>query len=290
MAALEATADTTKNTDKFDRFANQILGKSHPDEAKKQLEKDLAAEIDRVGARVEANAMPSGGYPEHYPGPGRIDAYGQVYNQVAGLDLEVPGNIAKVNAPASIPYLWNAHYADRVQWNGAGDNTEKKLGLLMGPLARNLVEILGVFGRLEFPKSKLDSYKSTIDVRGLGALEAKLCTLHPPKWPAELPAPDAALVEKGRILFAADGKGKCGNCHISVAPETKHEVTRWDTKTIGTDPNLADNAMDRMAKTGRLKGTMIGIISGPTFGDDAKAYEIVKNAVAGVVLETSLQP
>jgi hypothetical protein len=270
VAALEATANTDA---KLGRFASK-LGKGPGD--KQRLQKSLQAEAARLGARVAANGP--------HPSFGRIDAYGQVYNQVTGLDLGIPKNIEQPDAPASIPYLWNSHSADRVQWNGAAKNTEKKLGLLMGPLARNVVEILGVFGRLEFEEPSLNGYGSSIDLIGLGELEAALCSLHPPKWPAQLPKPDATLAEQGKALFAEN----CGGCHKPGVAEQEHEVTLVDSARIGTDPNLADNAKDRTGETGMLAGTPIGIISGDELGEEAKSYEILKNAVAGVILRDKL--
>ena len=73
-------------------------------------------------------------------GPGRLDAFGMIFNRVAGRDLDVLGNFKMADAPVSYPFLWNASRQDRTQWSGSVPN-----GLFIQGLARNTGEVFGVF-------------------------------------------------------------------------------------------------------------------------------------------------
>ena len=272
VAALEATRTGAK----FDRFAH-ALGTTDPGELRERMRDEIAP----LRARVDADRMPAG-YPEGYPGFGRLDAFGQIYNQVAGLDLKVLENVAPPTAPASYPSLWLAPWASVVQWNGSGQNRFAVGPVVIGPLLRNVVEVIGVFGRLSFSSFIGANYPSDVDVIGLGELEYDLCTLHAPKWPAELfGKPDGALRDAGEKLYR--GKGRCIECHPLVADEQAHEsrlIPYWE---VGTDPTYVTNAHDREADTGRLKGKPKVLNPFDLFDAQAPAYEILRNAVVGVV-------
>ena len=105
------------------------------------------------------------------------------------------------NAPVSYPFLWDITHADYVQWNGIGNNAT------LGPLGRNVGEVLGVFAILDwhedkgfikkyFPnvdlpgilsgqssKQKAIRFQSSVDIFNLGRLERKLQSLTSPAWP-----------------------------------------------------------------------------------------------------------
>src|SRR5439155_22461150 len=85
-------------------------------------------------------------------GPARADAFGMIFNRVSAIDLsDVTGqpyhalesNNATPNAPVSYPFLWGTSRQDYVQWNAVAPNTS-----VNARLARNVVEALGVFGRV----------------------------------------------------------------------------------------------------------------------------------------------
>ena len=66
-------------------------------------------------------------------------------NEVTSRFLEAPQNQKECNAPVSYPFLWDTPFHDRVQWNGSAPNTI----LDLGNLARNVGEVLGVFGTVK---------------------------------------------------------------------------------------------------------------------------------------------
>jgi hypothetical protein len=73
-----------------------------------------------------------------------------IFNRVSGLDLGLPQNIRKADAPVRYPFLWNASRQDKTQWNGAAEN-----GLYTMAMGRNLGEVFGVFGRFKPIRSVL---------------------------------------------------------------------------------------------------------------------------------------
>ena len=83
-------------------------------------------------------------------GSARLDAVSMIFNRLTGLDLGPPpsfiiaDNIQKADAPVRYPFLWNAPLQDKTQWPLFADNGNDILGL-----ARNLGEVLGVFGNFE---------------------------------------------------------------------------------------------------------------------------------------------
>src|SRR5205085_391587 len=130
-------------------------------------------------------------------GPGRNDAFGVIFNQVLARALKIPSNATEPDAPASYPVVWDAPAHDFVQWNGLANNAA-------GPLARNLGQVLGVFGRINVHETTeiLNGFCSSARRLGLDRLEDWLIELQSPKWPTEvLGELDALKIEKGSKLF-----------------------------------------------------------------------------------------
>src|SRR5262249_54604953 len=141
-------------------------------------------------------------------GPGRIDAFGMIFNRVTALDLGMTGNYRRADAPVRYPFLWNAWRQDHTQWNG---NTPNGLHILA--LARNVGQVLGVFGDFapKLKRSRVDFSANSVDLDGLGKLEEKIEKLNPPKWPFPV---DTELANQGKRLYeTAAAPVPCGNCH-----------------------------------------------------------------------------
>jgi len=79
---------TYMNTNKFDRFATNILGTNHSPDAKKALKKELYDIIFELSERRDINALPDPIYPKDFIGYARLDAFGQIANQGAVFALE----------------------------------------------------------------------------------------------------------------------------------------------------------------------------------------------------------
>ncbi|HEY2387080.1 MAG TPA: di-heme-cytochrome C peroxidase [Candidatus Binatia bacterium] len=273
-----ALSKTLEDPVRLERFVARVLPRNPGRNDRTKLIEQMRAESKILADRVRVNAVPW----KDYPGFGRIDAYGQVYNQVTELDLGVPGNGKRPDAPASYPFLWGIAQSDLVQWNGAGQNRFPSEYFPMGILFRNTVEIIGVYGRLDMREAR-GLYPSSVDVMGLGRLENPLCTLHAPPWPREVFGPlDENLRAKGEKIY----DHRCAKCHGVVENGTKYTVGLVPIAEVKTDPNLAVNAHDRRAKTGGLAGRAKNLKE--TFGPEDNASDILVHAVTGVLLAKPL--
>src|SRR6195256_1562377 len=198
-----ATRATLSDADRFDKFAHAVLSNRYSATRAKDLKTDFATWVKQWGDFMD-KSLPASPW-----GPGRLDAFGMIFNRVTAKDLGIDANFKVADAPVSYPFLWNASRQDRTQWNGGVPN-----GLVINALGRNSGEVFGVFA--EFSPKKLtkthppliDYSKSSIKYAGLQALEEKIKMLTPPPWPwpSEL---KQDMVDKGRVLYAKE----CGGCH-----------------------------------------------------------------------------
>ena len=270
VLALQATAD---DDGKFQRFAAKIAGEASGPKAD-ALRAGVRETATVLFAREKLNAAP---YPY---GNGRVDALGNILNQVLSADLGVPENARPADAPVSYPVLWDAHQHDYVQWNGSAPN------LGTGPVLRNVGEVLGVFGNMSFSprRGRLPVYHgSSVDVDNLRSIEAWLKTLQSPAWPAAFPAVDKTSALAGQAIYAQH----CAGCHATIKrddPNRKVTAHMVAVSTVGTDPVAALNFLGRTAATGALQGTPVFVKLTASFGATAGAADVLRNAVTGVHL------
>src|SRR5262249_6621961 len=264
VASLQATSTDEA---KFQRFAQAVAGQAKGDQAT-ALRKELGDFTQQLAARKARND------PRTPYGRGRVDALGNILNEVMATDLGESENLRPAEAPVSYPVLWDAHQHDFVQWNGAAPNAGP------GPLLRSIGEVLGVFGHMEFTprKGRFAVYRtSTVDVKGLKELEEILARLESPRWPDAFPAIDAAKAKAGEALYAKN----CLGCHALLDrtdPNRRIKAHMVEASTVGTDATAAESFVKRSGKTGPLKGTPVFVNLFQTFGDVAPAGDILRNA------------
>ncbi len=251
--SLKATRD---NPDKLNRFADAVLGASASDpRALRKLKRELNEFLDYWSQFIEDSHV------EHPWGRGRLDAFGMIFNRVTSIDLGIPENSRKPDAPVSYPFLWGTSFQDHVQWNGTAENSND-----VERLGRNVGEVLGVFAQaqfrassiLEIPRPARTSAQRLNQVR----LENHLKTLWSPKWPEHLGEIDSAKADAGRILYQEN----CVRCHEIVPhgqQNTHVEVAMTLLSEVRTDPKMALNAALGTASTGDLKLLFRGRASVP---------------------------
>ncbi len=284
VAALNAT---NMEQDKFDRFAKNVLAGDYNSETKKGLHKRLSVITEKSAERQVVNDLPDH-YAKDFTSYGRLDAFGNIQNAGSAFALHDLNNNNAPTAPVSYPFLWGTHQSDVVQWNASAPNTP-----IVGPLVRNIGEVVGVFGGLEIEQApfwqrligKENRYFSTVDMMGLGKLESWVKTLRSPGWPQQyLPAINTVKAAQGAQLYQKE----CTGCH-QVIPRAKEGDKYIAIKTpvseIGTDPATAKNAAFHMAKTLLLEGTKSKILVGDDFKAESAAISIPVNGVVGVVLK-----
>ena len=153
-------------------------------------------------------------FRDHYTGgPGRADSFGIIRNMMMTKELlGQSGNFRPMNAPVSIPHLFNFGTFTNLHWDG---NTTTGND-------RNYAQAIALGADFD-PVSKASSVRPA----GLYAMEKTAWMLRPPKWPVDTFGPlDAARVARGRALFRSQS---CVDCHER---ETWTPVTK-----VGTDPN-----------------------------------------------------
>lgn len=281
--ALQATA---QQDDKFARFASQILG---PDGSRDE-QLDLREAVRFVAKRragYNQRNMSQGANPRF--GPGRIDAFGAIFNEVSATFLGIPENARPANAPVSFPCLWDAPQHDRVQWNGAAINRKSPLGLALfgtqdvGALGRNTGEVLGVFGSATINEHELvlpRRYEATTNKPNLLALEETLTTLWSPRWPDAFGALDPARVDRGAELYQAH----CVSCHAEIQRDDPRRQVIAQLSDVQTDPMMLRN-FGRVGKTGMLERRSKTLLELGRFREEAPVAMILKHVVERVMLD-----
>ena len=265
-ADLSAALTATANDDaRFTRFADR-LGVAAAD--RPALKQEFAA---AAAGRAAFTAMNHTAVPH---GPGRVDALGVIMNAVSDTALDKPENGRPPNAPVRLPWLWNSTSYSRVQYNGSISNAG------LGPLLRNIGQVLGVYGTIDLTKPQL-GYASSVSVADLQILEALVAKLEPPAWPVDLLGPiDQAKAARGGPVFAQ----ACASCHAAQQRDASGliPVPLVALADLGTDPTAARNFMSRPAETGILEGRPIGVFGGPVFGPKAGAATLVGHVSTAV--------
>lgn len=255
MRTLEAALRATLNdAAKFNRFAQAILPTPVTDSAKSGLRNNLA---DVLGRRSSYNLRNLPAEPTRAHGPGRLDAFDAIFNEVAVRFAQVPNAPSQCDAPVSYPFLWDTPHHDRVQWNGSAENTVV-LGNHIGALGRNIGEVLGVFADVDTTKKEfpLGGYSSSVQTDNLKKLEDTLSNLWSPKWPEDAFGKiDTQLAAKGGSLF----KTHCANCHQDIKREDPKRKVIAQMAFVQTDLSMARNAAERKSPSGIFEGRHVFI-------------------------------
>lgn len=264
----QALQTTLKDDNKFKRFADRVGGDAG------KLRTDLADWTARIQARHDRNL------PTHAPGYARVDALGNILNEVAGFDLGVLANVEKADAPVSFPFIWDAHQHDFVQWNGSAPNAAT------GSLLRNVGEVLGVFGQLAFqphvgePPLPPVYAANSVQVKNLLALEDMIASLQSPLWPRSLIPIDETASAAGQQIY----RQNCIGCHAILDrtdPQRRITAHMVGASEVGTDASVAATFLARKAKTGPLQGSW-NVPLPQKFGAESPAFMVLRNAVFGI--------
>lgn len=287
FSELVAALNSTHEDDvKFERFARNVLQEDYSKSRAVQLREQLGDVSFAVAEREVVNRVPKD-YPSDFTSYARLDAFSNIQNAGSAFALNDVTNRNSPIAPVSYPFLWGTHQSDVVQWNASAPNTP-----VVGPLVRNIGEVVGVFGHLEIKKAPWWQrwyghnfrYRSTVNMKNLGYLELWVKNLRSPQWPEQyLPPIKEDLAAKGAIVYETH----CAQCH-QVIPRSQegddYVAVKVPVADIGTDPEMAWYAEHHTAKTLILEGTKEGVIFGPPFAAEAPAIQIPVNGVVGVVL------
>ena len=282
---LAASRATLAEPARFDTFAKGVLGAGDTTAKTAQVKEGLSKWVAQFGEFMDISLPTASPW-----GPGRLDAFGMIFNRVAARDLGIRDNYKLADAPVRYPFLWNASRQDRTQWNGGVHN-----GLYIQALGRNTGEVLGVFAdfaprRLVPPTTLapaiIDFKNNSINFAGLQTLEEKIAVLRPPPWPREIFGLDEGLAAVGKPLFDAN----CGSCHAVQASLDLPGLWRTPILAVGTDPKMLMNS-ERTARPGLLLGALMPPPAiGARIGDPAKTADLLAASVVGSLLAEALVP
>ncbi len=258
MSELEAALKATKSDPaKFKRFVAAVTGDDKPE---KLVDSLFSAQLrDLIEERAAYNTRNFPHADESQFGPGRLDAFGAIMNQVAVVFAQVPDAETVHDAPVSYPFLWDTPQHDRVQWNGSAENTVQDLAKPLvgtahvGALGRNIGEVLGVFAEVDTSEfvTPLGGYQSSVERKNLIDVEEWVRDLWSPKWPeAEFGAIDQALADKGRALYSKH----CASCHVILDRTDPNRKVIAKMGNVGTDETMSRNVVTRKGKSGVLEG------------------------------------
>ena len=156
-------------------------------------------------------------------GYGRADDFGTARVELfGGLN---PTNLRPVNAPVSVPPLWNVQHHAWIHWNS---NTNSIIQRSMG-------EAIGVGATFD-----LATKTTSVNIWNQMHMELEVHKLTPPAWPAEVfGAIDQAKVERGAKLYQAH----CQQCHNPLGRDEKGLIVHrtFTLQEAGTDPADSEN-------------------------------------------------
>ncbi|MGJ8620008.1 MAG: di-heme-cytochrome C peroxidase [Methylophilaceae bacterium] len=275
-----ALKETLEQTDKFERFQQRILGNNATEREIVAFRTDLKNVYDKRQAHMLHN------HADIVAGYTRLDAFGAILNQ-ALLATGLEGNRNSPNAPTSIPYIWDTPQHDYVEWNGSQSNTG------VGALARNIGEVIGVFGEIETETTKwlglIDGgYASSIQTSELRKLERVVSHLHSPQWPESFPKVDVKLAKQGRRLY----QQHCVQCHLDINrtdPKRTIQVRMSTVAEVKTDPLMAENAIKLTGRSGKFEGRPRYYFAGDPLPAKAPAIHIANNIMVGIIKNNPLQ-
>lgn len=209
----------------------------------------------------------------------RLDAFGAIMNRA--LEIADPDNVANPSdAPISYPHLWDTPQHDYVEWNGLSQNS------LVGALARNIGEVIGVFGEVDPQRRQWlfydAGYDASVRVAHLRAIEKRVAKMTSPQWPSHFPAPDVGRVAEGRRHFET----YCLRCHLDIDrtdPKRRIEVRMSTVEAAGTDPKMAANALGHRGRSGRFEGLPRFYVAGRPLAEEVPALYVVNHLMGGIV-------
>jgi len=280
----EAMTATKNDAAKLDRLYEKLKPALPPgQQSKPEFTAAFALATDDMAKFVDQSRSP------HQWGPARADAFGMIFNRVGAIDLDIAANAEPPAAPVSYPFLWSTNNQTKTQWNGLiDDNTNETVRL-----ARNVGELLGVFGRvpnLSKPGFRLDRYAATVRIDNLNKADKLIGTLLPPKWWKELPPIDPGEIRTGAAIFRSEG---CAQCHApATLPYGGHPITAFMTplNEIGTDPATAIASHNRNLLTGALAGRRVPPFLGPDLGKSEPAASLLGQVVLGTIASNLFGP
>ncbi|MGZ3775104.1 MAG: di-heme-cytochrome C peroxidase [Bdellovibrio sp.] len=280
---------TQEDSSKLKSFLDDILGEEKDNQEKRS---QVQAQFDAFVSERKQWKERNDSKIDH--GYGRTDAVGVILNQVTAWDMKNPKSAASPDAPVSFPFIWNASQLEIAQYIPLSRNAERG-----GPLARNVGEVLGVFGVVDiFSRTKiLNGVCSSVKRDNLEKLEEKIGKLWSPNWPENIfgqfqqvsvnieDKPYFPNLKNGASLYQTN----CMGCHAvlpSYDTSTPIKAHFIDAAKVGTDMELINRGVVRIADTGPFKNQLSDVVEGFPMSEAEPAAVLLRFAVVSTILGT----
>ena len=288
ISLVDALHTTYEHKQKFDRFAEKVLGSQANSDDLKRLRGSLIAHTQKLDHYIKIN------YNYHGTDYGfaRVDAVGAIVNQVMATFNDLPENTRPSDAPVSYPFLWGTHQSDVVQWPGFTPNGPLELGTLI----RNAGQVLGTFGTIDIPENKgltgllekgLPAYDSSVKIGNLGKIETWVAELRSPRWPEKyLPAVNQEFAERGKVLYDQ----YCLRCHTIISRQDQalpYQAKLIPQKEVKTDSKELEN-LARKLEAGKYEGRLGMIPYLEQISAETTALNPLLNASMGALVKHPL--
>jgi len=196
------------------------------------VQRGLACFGQVLQAGMEFNRIVGADSGDTPAGAGRLDAHGAGLNKLLASPLPEPRNYAHLTAPVRYPALWDTPRFNWVLYNGS----------IRQPLARNLIEALGVQAPIKYDTMLGPDVIHAVQMENVVWGQRTLMDLRSPRWPeAILGAPDLKRAALGELVYAK----ACATCHdagpaaATSGACSEIQIRLFDLKEIGTDPGQA---------------------------------------------------
>ena len=240
---------------KFARFAQGVLGRV-PGVTPEALAKAFACyagNVRKSKAFLETAQSHAGELPTA-SGLGRLDAHERGVNLFLAAPLAEERNYVPETAPVSFPAMWDTPYFDWVLYNAA----------IRQPLARNIIEALGVQAPIDHATIFTDRLAHAVNVGSIAKGQRAMMNLTSPKWPQDILGPiNMQLAEIGAEIY----RRRCAGCHEIIDPAQHaaagavtdgqdHRITikTFPIDKIGTDPRQAATFAKRIVDLSKVGG------------------------------------
>ncbi len=248
QAATGLDGVTTGGSESRDETAWQHLREALP-----KLHDDLAF----IRRRAERLVTLAKAFQSETPGgPGRADSFDSIWDLLVQHD-----NLTAMNAPVSIPHLFEYASFHWVHWDG---NSSAVMG-------RDYAQAIALGADYD-PKTQ----HTTVLPHNVIALESTAHSLKAPAWPADvLGAIDSAQASQGEELYAQH----CLACH--------REETLTPVDEIGTDPLRAVNFAE-LEQDGKSYAQLLIELGGTVAQQSLEAHGVTAEELAPI--ERSADP
>ena len=149
--------------------------------------------------------------------------------------------------------MWDTPYFDWVLYNAS----------IRQPLARNIVEALGVQAPIDHSTIFADPIVHGVNVDNIAAGQRAMMDMMSPLWPEDILGPiDHALAAQGATVY----QGQCAECHAIIDRATHappegaiagadHRITipTFPLDAIGTDPRQATTFATRTLNLSKIE-------------------------------------